>query len=69
MDLLKTYAVKVQELEGELLRLRRLNTSERSELIDYMDLDDNVLHPKTSLFPESDLKGADISGKLLLIML
>ncbi|XP_076899568.1 kinesin-like protein KIN-4C isoform X2 [Bidens hawaiensis] len=62
VDLLKTYAVKVQELEGELLRLRRLNTSKRSELIDYMDLDDNVLHPKTSLFPESDLKGADISG-------
>ncbi|KAI7731992.1 hypothetical protein M8C21_030180 [Ambrosia artemisiifolia] len=64
-DLLKTYVTKVQELEGELLRLRRINTSKRSELIDYMDLDDNVLHPKSSLFPESDLKAAEVAGKLL----
>ncbi|KAI3820239.1 hypothetical protein L1987_07783 [Smallanthus sonchifolius] len=62
VDLLKTYVSKVQELEGELLRLRRLNTSKRSELIDYMDLDDNVLHPKSNLFPESDLKAAEVAG-------
>lgn len=62
VGLLKTYASKIQELEGELLRLRRLNTSKRSELIDYLDLDDNVLHPKSSLFPESDSKGAEVGG-------
>ncbi|XP_024976973.1 kinesin-like protein KIN-4C [Cynara cardunculus var. scolymus] len=62
MDLLKTYVSKIQELEGELLRLRRLNTSKRSELIDYLDLDDNVLHPKSGLFPESDSKGAEVVG-------
>ncbi|KAI3672531.1 hypothetical protein L6452_38620 [Arctium lappa] len=62
VDLLKTYASKIQELEGELLHMRRLNTSKRSELIDYLDLDDNVLHPKSGLFPESDSKGAEVVG-------
>ncbi|KAJ0571875.1 putative plus-end-directed kinesin ATPase [Helianthus annuus] len=62
VDLLKTYVSKVQELEGELLRLRRLNTSKRSELIDYMDLDDTVLNPKSNLFPESDLKSTEVAG-------
>ncbi|KAL8243151.1 hypothetical protein R6Q59_009409 [Mikania micrantha] len=61
VDLLKTYVSKIQELEGELMRLRRLNTSKRSELIDYMDIDASVLHPKSSLFPESDLKDAEIT--------
>nr|XP_043640176.1 kinesin-like protein KIN-4C [Erigeron canadensis] len=56
MDLLKTYVSKIQDLEGELLRLRKLNTSKRNELIDYLDLEDNVLHPQSSLFPESDSK-------------
>lgn len=62
VDLLKTYVLKVQELEGELLRLRRLNTSKRNELIDYLDLDDNVLHPKSGLFPGSNSKAAEVAG-------
>ncbi|KAK1406714.1 hypothetical protein QVD17_38322 [Tagetes erecta] len=62
MTLLKTYVSKVQELEGELLRLRRLNTSKRNELLEFMDLDDSVIHPKSGLFPESDLKAAEVAG-------
>lgn len=65
VDLLKTYVSKIQELEGELLHLRRTNTSKRNELIDYLDLDDNALHPKSGLFLESDSKSAEVTGKLL----
>nr|GEV02475.1 kinesin-like protein KIN-4C [Tanacetum cinerariifolium] len=58
VDVLKSYKSRIQQLEGDLLRSKRLNTSKRTE-IDYLDLDDHALHPKTSLFPESDSKTAE----------
>lgn len=59
VNLLKTYVSKIQELEGELTRVRRLNTSKRTELIDFLDLDESVLQPKSGLFPGSDSKAAE----------
>nr|GEW19667.1 kinesin-like protein KIN-4C [Tanacetum cinerariifolium] len=58
VDVLKSYKSRIQELEGDLLRSKRLNTSKRSE-IDYLDLDDNALHPKSCLFLEADSKTAE----------
>ncbi|CAH1454168.1 unnamed protein product [Lactuca virosa] len=62
VGLLKTYVSKIQELEGELMRTRRLNTSKRTELIDFLDLDETVLNPKSNLFPGSDSKPAEVAG-------
>lgn len=62
-NLVKSYVSKIQELEGELLRLQKSNTSKRSELADYLDIDMDGLQPKNSLFPESDTKAAEIDGK------
>ncbi|PWA55123.1 P-loop containing nucleoside triphosphate hydrolases superfamily protein [Artemisia annua] len=59
VDVLKSYKSRIQELEGELLRSKRLNASKRTE-IDYLDLDDNALHPKSCLFPESDSKTVEV---------
>ncbi|XP_023750470.1 kinesin-like protein KIN-4C [Lactuca sativa] len=62
VGLLKTYVSKIQELEGELMRTRRSNTSKRTELIDFLDLDESVLNPKSNLFPGSDSKPAEDAG-------
>lgn len=64
VDVLKSYKSRIQELEADLIRSKRLNSSKRSE-IDYLDLDDNALHPKSCLFPVSDSKTAEVVGKLL----
>ncbi|KAK9026384.1 hypothetical protein V6N11_039224 [Hibiscus sabdariffa] len=48
-DLTKTYVLKIQELEGELIRLKRLNNSKRSRLSDCVDSDDGG-NSKNSLF-------------------
>ncbi|KAL7600433.1 hypothetical protein Lser_V15G26623 [Lactuca serriola] len=41
---------------------RRLNTSKRTELIDFFDLDESVLNPKSNLFPGSDSKPVEVAG-------
>ncbi|KAK8705543.1 hypothetical protein V6N13_049143 [Hibiscus sabdariffa] len=48
-DLTKTYVLKIQELEGELIRLKSLNNSKRSRLSDCVDSDDGG-NSKNSLF-------------------
>ncbi|KAF8377384.1 hypothetical protein HHK36_030761 [Tetracentron sinense] len=50
-DLVKTYISKIQELEGQLLQLQSLNRSNRSGLIDSLDLEDETLHSKHPYFP------------------
>ncbi|KAL4273393.1 hypothetical protein GQ457_13G009540 [Hibiscus cannabinus] len=59
-DLTKTYVLKIQELEGELIRLKRLNNSKRSRLSDCVDSDDGG-NSKNSLFSsrEDYLSSAD----------
>ncbi|OMO50768.1 hypothetical protein CCACVL1_30271 [Corchorus capsularis] len=48
-DLMKSYVSKIQELEGELIRLKSLNSSKRSRFSDFVDSDDDGI-PKNSLF-------------------
>ncbi|XVF39643.1 hypothetical protein PTKIN_Ptkin01aG0050100 [Pterospermum kingtungense] len=48
-DLMKTYVLKIQELEGELIRLKSLNSSKRSRYSDCVDSDDDGTS-KNSLF-------------------
>nr|POE49803.1 kinesin-like protein kin-4c [Quercus suber] len=66
-DVLKNYASKIQELEGELLHLKNLNSSKRSRFVECADLDDDGLHSKNELFPctnefssDYDIKAMDI---------
>lgn len=40
--------------------LRTLNTSKRTEHIDFLDLDESVLNPKKNLFSGSDSKYAEV---------
>ncbi|PSR99819.1 Kinesin-like protein [Actinidia chinensis var. chinensis] len=72
-DLVKTYVSKIQELEGELLRLQNLKSSEESkhsEFADCLELDGDGLHSKKSyltnfreLSSGSDTKDVNISGE------
>ncbi|XWS25382.1 hypothetical protein CRYUN_Cryun27aG0063900 [Craigia yunnanensis] len=48
-DLMKTYVLKIQELEGELIRLKSLNSSKHSRYSDCVDSDDDGTS-KNSLF-------------------
>ncbi|XVE95183.1 hypothetical protein REPUB_Repub02eG0074500 [Reevesia pubescens] len=48
-DLMKTYVSKIQELEGELIRFKSLNSSKRSRFSDCVDSDDDGT-TKNSLF-------------------
>ncbi|KAK9005612.1 hypothetical protein V6N11_043038 [Hibiscus sabdariffa] len=58
-DLTKTYVLKIQELEGELIRLKSLNNSKRSRLSDCVDSDDGG-NSKNSLFSSrSDYLSSD----------
>ncbi|XP_058069337.1 kinesin-like protein KIN-4C isoform X2 [Magnolia sinica] len=68
-DLLKTYVSKIQELEGDLQRLRGLNGSKRNSLMDCFDLEDDGLRPKEAhlaglydFSPLGDDKAIEISG-------
>lgn len=49
LDLMKTYVLKIQELEGELRRLKSVNSSKRSRFSDCVDSDDDGTS-KNSLF-------------------
>ena len=69
--MLKNYASKIQELEGELLHLKNLNSSKRSRFVECADLDDDGLHSKNELFPctnefssDYDIKAMNIPGSI-----
>ena len=46
---MKTYVLKIQELEGELIRMKSLNSSKHSRFSDCVDSDDDGTS-KNSLF-------------------
>lgn len=62
--MVKGYVSKIQELEGELLRLRSSKNSRQTEFVDYVGLDDCGLHSKDISFLESEAKAADLSGEI-----
>ncbi|KAI8550248.1 hypothetical protein RHMOL_Rhmol06G0089900 [Rhododendron molle] len=67
LDLVKSYVSKIQELEGELLRLQNLNSS---KVVDCLELDDDALHSRDTYFTNlhelssgSGTKDDDINGE------
>lgn len=48
IDLVKTYVSKIQELEGELIRLQNLNSMKQDGFSDSVDSDDEVLPSKNA---------------------
>lgn len=65
--LVKNYVSKIQELEGELLRMKNLNSSKRSRFVDCVESDDDGFRSKNALFPctnefssDYDMKAIDI---------
>ncbi|KAK9130015.1 hypothetical protein Sjap_010502 [Stephania japonica] len=68
-ELVKTYITKIQELEGELLRVKCLNNQSNDSLGDCLDLEDDVLNAQNAYVPclddfQSDHKGSDVSGEI-----
>lgn len=69
--MLKNYVSKIQELEGELLRVKSTHNSKRSRNADSVDTDDDGFRSKNGLFPslnefsaDCDSKVEDISGNI-----
>ncbi|KAM1427671.1 hypothetical protein ACFX1T_019751 [Malus domestica] len=67
-DLLKGYVSKIQELEGELLCLKKSNNSKHKRLVECAESDDDSFRSKNILFPsineyssDYDTKAGDIS--------
>ncbi|XP_057975126.1 kinesin-like protein KIN-4C [Malania oleifera] len=70
-DFMRSYVAKIQELEGELLRLQNVNISKPSGFDDFLDLDDDGPHLKNvhmtspQDFPYVyDTKPGDLSGDM-----
>lgn len=70
-DLVKNYVSKIQELEGELLHMRNLNSSKRRRSVDCVDSDDDRFCSKNRLFPctneypsDYETKAVDISDEI-----
>lgn len=67
-DLLKSYVSKIQDLEGELLRLKTSNATSSRRFVDF---DDDGYGSKNALFKhdefssDCDGKAVDISGSTL----
>lgn len=69
-ELVKSYVSKIQELEGEVLRLQSFNSSKQNRYADLVESDDERPHSSNILFPCSneyssdyDPKAVDISGE------
>ncbi|KAG2698726.1 hypothetical protein I3760_07G163000 [Carya illinoinensis] len=67
-DLIKNYVTKIQDLEGELLRIK---SSKSSQFVDCIDLDDDGFCSKKALFPctneyppDFDTKAVDLSDEI-----
>ncbi|KAG6784349.1 hypothetical protein POTOM_010040 [Populus tomentosa] len=70
-DLVKKYVSKIQELEGELLRLKNMSNSKCIQFVDYINSDDERFGSKNALLQSlnefssnSDTKAADISDEV-----
>lgn len=62
-DLLKNYALKVQELEREILRMKNLSKLKYSRVADVIDSDDDDFRSKNSLFPPNEYS-SDFDSKV-----
>ncbi|KAL7127691.1 hypothetical protein ABFS83_14G268900 [Erythranthe nasuta] len=62
LDLVKSYITKIQELEGELIRLRHSNRLKPANSADYLDLEDDGAHSRNEYFMDSDMKTVETEG-------
>ncbi|CAA2955240.1 kinesin KIN-4C [Olea europaea subsp. europaea] len=63
-NLVNTYVSKIQELEGEVLRLQNLNRSRYKDYAsDYLGLEDGGLHSGNSYIMDSDIKNVETNGE------
>ncbi|KAL2317622.1 hypothetical protein Fmac_031498 [Flemingia macrophylla] len=62
-DLVKSYVSKIQEMEGELQRLKNSNTKSR-HFVDWVDSDDNGFQSKNALFPCGNEYSSDCDAKV-----
>ncbi|XP_010277504.1 PREDICTED: kinesin-like protein KIN-4C isoform X2 [Nelumbo nucifera] len=71
-DLMKAYVSKIQELEGELLRLQSLNNSSSTRFMDSLNLEDDGLRSKHAYLAEClhdlpsvcDRKATEVSDEM-----
>uniref|UniRef100_A0A2N9J4E5 Uncharacterized protein n=1 Tax=Fagus sylvatica TaxID=28930 RepID=A0A2N9J4E5_FAGSY len=64
-DLVKNYVSKIQELEGELLRMKNLNSSKRSQFVECVESDDDGFRSKNALFPCANEFSSDYDMKVI----
>ena len=69
---MKSYVSKIQDLEGELLRLKNSNNTKSSRFVDWVDLDDNGFQSRNAIFAcgneyssDCDAKAEEIPGSIL----
>lgn len=74
--MVKSYVLKIQDLEGELLHLKTSNATNSSHFVDCADSDDDGYGSKHDSFArgivfssDCDVKGVDISDSALGICL
>lgn len=64
MDLVKSYTVKIQELEAQLLKARSFTNSEQNGLMDCLAFGKDTFLPSLHvLASDDDDKNLDVSGK------
>lgn len=68
---MKSYVLKIRDLEGELLRLKSLNNKKSNRFVDWVDDDDDGIRSNNAIFActneyssDCDAKAVDISGSI-----
>ncbi|CAA0809109.1 P-loop containing nucleoside triphosphate hydrolases superfamily protein [Striga hermonthica] len=55
-DMVKSYIMKIQDLESELIKVRSLNQSRRDDFADYLDSEDDGNHSGNSYIVDADMR-------------
>lgn len=63
--MVKSYITRIQELEGELVRIRNSNHLRHENSADYLDSEDDGTHPRNLYLMDSDIKTVETDGMLL----
>lgn len=60
--MVKSYVTRIQELEGEMIRLRNSNRLNHGNSANYLDLDDDSAHSGNESFMDSDMQTLETDG-------
>ncbi|GER47789.1 kinesin-like protein [Striga asiatica] len=61
-DMVKSYIMKIQDLESELIKVRSLNQSRREDFADYLDSEDDGNHSGNSYIIDADMRTTEKDG-------